>query len=87
MAKRYVTKSGKDRSGDIIRLCNIGDWWSPRSKVDVISDIEGGTHEYWVNWSNTPETKIRVVNGPQGKYLRTDRDTTSRNNLDDLPDC
>jgi len=40
-----------------------------------------------VNWSNAPETKIRVVAGSTGKYLRTDWDSTSRNNLDDLPDC
>ena len=30
---------------------------------------------------------IHVVNGPRGKYLRTDRDSTVKNNLDDLPDC
>ncbi|HIV79091.1 MAG TPA: DUF3892 domain-containing protein [Candidatus Sphingomonas excrementigallinarum] len=87
MAKRYVRATGKNSQGDITKLCNSGDYWSPRSKADAISDIEGGLHEYWVNWSHYPETKIRVVNGPTGKYLRTDRDTTSRNNLDDLPNC
>ena len=87
MAKRYVTKTGKDRDGDITKLCQPGQPWSPRYKADAISDIKSGLHEYWVNWANSPETKIRVVNGPTGKYLRTDRDSTSRNNLDDLPDC
>lgn len=87
MAKRYVRQTGKNSQGDITRLCNSGQPWSPRTKADAISDIESGTHEYWVNWSTSPETKIRVVNGPSGKYLRTDRDTTTRNNLDDLPDC
>jgi hypothetical protein len=87
MAKRYVLKTGKDRNGDITKLCQLGQSWSPRLKADAINDIETGTHEYWVNWSNSPETKIRVVSGPTGKYLRTDRDTTARNNLDDLPDC
>ncbi len=87
MAKRYVRATGKDRQGDITKLCHVGEWWSPRGKADAISDIENGTHEYWVNWANYPETKIRVVQHPNGKYLRTDRDTTSRNNLDDLPDC
>ncbi len=38
-------------------------------------------------WPGGVRTEIRVVNGPTGKYLRTDRDNTSRNNLDDLPDC
>jgi hypothetical protein len=87
MAKRYVRQTGKDKDGDITRLCNSGQFWSPRSKADAIQDIESGTHEYWVNWASYPETKIRVVTGTQGKYLRTDRDQTSRNNLDDLPDC
>lgn len=87
MAKRYVTKTGKDQDGDITKLCNAGADWSPRQKAGAISDIESGLHEYWVNWANSPETKIRVVNGPTGKYLRTDRDSTSRNNLDDLLDC
>ena len=87
MAKRYVRQTGKDKDGDITRLCNSGEFWSPRSKADAIQDIESGTHEYWVNWANYPETKIRVVTGTRGKYLRTDRDQTSKNNLDDLPDC
>jgi len=30
---------------------------------------------------------IHVVRGPNGKYLRTDPDRTSRNNLEDLLDC
>ena len=87
MAKRYVRASGKNSQGDITRLCNSGESWSPRGKTDAINDIESGSHEYWVNWSNAPETKIRVVAGSTGKYLRTDWDSTSRNNLDDLPDC
>jgi hypothetical protein len=87
MAKCYVRQTGKDKDGDITRLCNSGQFWSPRSKADAIQDIESGTHEYWVNWANYPETKIRVVTGARGKYLRTDRDQTSKNNLDDLPDC
>ncbi|HEX8443503.1 MAG TPA: DUF3892 domain-containing protein [Allosphingosinicella sp.] len=87
MAKRYVRQTGKNSQGDITRLCNSGQSWSPRSKSDAINDIESGSHEYWVNWANNPETKIQVVNGTTGKYLRTDRDGTTRNNLDDLPDC
>ena len=88
MAKRYVTKTGKDRDGDITKLCNAGEFWSPRSKTDAIRDIEGRTHEYFVKWGTYEETQIRVVDDTRkGKYLRTDRDNTSRNNLDDLPDC
>ena len=86
MSDRAVSKSGKDRDGDITKLCNPGMSWSPRSKADAIRDIENGTHTYHVPWQSG-RTEIRVVNGSTGKYLRTDRDNTNRNNLDDLPDC
>ncbi len=86
MADRAVFKTGKDRDGDITKLCNEGQSWSPRSKSDAIRDIESGTHTYYVPWKSG-RTEIRVVPGITGKYLRTDRDNTSRNNLDDLPDC
>lgn len=86
MADRAVRQTRKNRDGDITALCNPNDWWSPRGKSDVISDIELGHHTYYVPWVDG-RTEIRVVNGFQGKYLRTDRDNTSRNNLADLPDC
>lgn len=86
MADRAVYKTGKDSDGDITKLCNGGEPWAPRSKADAIRDIEGGIHSYYVPWK-TGRTEIRVVNGKNGKYLRTDRDNTSKNNLDDLPDC
>lgn len=87
MSDRAVTRSGKNGSGDITALCNPGQYWSPRLKADAIRDIEHGLHSYYVPWSDGRRTQIRVVNGPSGKYLRTDHDNTTRNNLDDLPDC
>lgn len=85
--KRYVTKTGKDEDGDITKLCNDDAAWSPRLSEDAIGDIESGGHEYWVSWPGEEETEIHVVRGVTRKYLRTDRDDTSANNLDDLPDC
>lgn len=87
MADRPVTQSGKDRDGDITKLCNPGQTWTPVSKANAIREIEGGTHRYYVPWSDGESTWIRVVNGATGKYLRTDKDSTTRNNVDDLPDC
>jgi len=87
MADRAVRKTRKDRDGDILALCDDGASWSPRLKRDAIVDIETRIHTYYVPWTSG-RTEIRVVNDPvKGKYLRTDRDSTSRNNLDDLPDC
>lgn len=87
MADRQVTHTGKDRNGDITGLCKPGEYWSARHTADAIRDIELGLHTYYVIWPGYVRTEIRVVNGMYGKYLRTDRDNTSRNNLDDLPDC
>lgn len=83
---RAVTKTGKNSQGDITSLCNDGAGWSPRETADAISDIESGIHAYYVPWT-TGRTDIHVAVGPNGKYLRTDRDGTPRNNLDELPDC
>ena len=87
MTDRQVTRTRKDTAGDILALCNSSSSWSPRNKMDAIRDIETGTHTYCVLWNGGQRTEIRVVNGSTGKYLRTDRDATSRNNLRDLPDC
>lgn len=86
MADRAVRRTGKNAQGDITSLCDDGAAWSPRRKSDAIRDIELGLHTYQVPWT-AGRTEIRVVDGPAGKYLRTDRDGTTRNNLDDLPDC
>jgi hypothetical protein len=56
-------------------------------KADAISDIELQVHTYAVIWPDGKRTPVRVVSGPSGKYLRTDRDATERNNLRDLPNC
>ena len=87
MARRQITRTRKNLDGDITALCDEGSSWSPQSKSDAISDIERGIHQYFVRWNTGHETTIDVVNGPSGKYLRTDRDSTPRNNLDELPDC
>lgn len=86
MAKRTVTQSEKDPDGDITALCNPDEDWSPRPKLEAIADIEGGINQYVVGVAGQ-EVDIHVVDGPTGKYLRSDPDTTNTNNLDDLPGC
>lgn len=86
MSDRRVTKTGKDVDGDITSLCNPGMFWSPRSKANAISDIENKTHTYYVR-DVYGRSDIQVVNGANGKYLRTDPNGSCKDNLDNLPDC
>jgi hypothetical protein len=86
MADRRVTSTRKDEEGDIIALCNKGKSWSPRKKGDAIRDIEADTHTYHVK-DTSGRSDIHVVDGPSGKYLRTDPNGTASDNLDSLPDC
>lgn len=87
MADRRVTHTRKDRDGDITALGNPGQDWSPRMKASAIADIEGRIHTYYVQAPGTSRVEVRVVNGSTGKYLRSDPDPSSKNNLDNLPDC
>lgn len=84
MADRAVTKARKNLQGNIVALGCPDEWWSPRSSGDIIVDIESGAHTYYVPWT-TGRTEINVVPGVYSKYLRTDSDNTTKNNLDDLP--
>ncbi len=86
MAERRVMQSKKDLNGDILSICNHGEHWSPKSKDDAISEIENNIHSYYVVVGRE-RVEIKIVEGSMGKYLRTDPDKTTRNNLDDLPDC
>ena len=86
MADRQVTQSRKDQDGDILALCNPGQVWSPKSKEDAIHDIVNRVHSYYV-FDDTERVNILVVSGSTGKYLRTEKDATKGNNLDELPDC
>jgi len=87
MADRRVKKTGKDSDGDITSLCGDG-LWSPRSKAGVIRDINSSTHTYYVydDYSNVRSNVIVYTSGGK-QHLRTTSDSSSRNNLDNLPDC
>jgi len=86
MADRKVTGTGKDTDGDITKLCNAGGWGSA-GKASAISHIETGLHSYYVQQAGTTRSSVHVVYGPTGKYLRSDPDSSSSNNLDNLPNC
>lgn len=86
MSDRRVTATKKDQDGDITALCNPGQLWSPRQKAGAIQDIESRLHTYYVDAAGR-RTDVHVVADPDGKYLRTTGDSSSANNLDNLPAC
>lgn len=86
MADRRVKKTGKDKDGVITSLCNAGEYWSPRTKSDAISDIENGSHTYYV-YEDGSKATVKVVTRDGKKHLQTTTDSTSKNNLDNLPNC
>ena len=86
MVDRRVTRSRKDSDGEITALCGPGAGWSPRNKQDAIRDIEAREYSYYVDMAGY-RIDVQVVQGPNGKYLRTTADPESANNLDNLDDC
>ena len=69
MANRQVTRTGKDRYRDITGLCGP---WGRAGKAEAIRDIEHRLHRYYVRDGYGRTADVHVVNGPTGKYLRTD---------------
>ncbi len=86
MADREVTHTIKSKKGDISALCNSTAIWNPKLKSMAILEIEDNIHRYFVKIEDD-EVDIHVVTDRlKGKYLRTDPDKTTSNNLHDLPD-
>jgi hypothetical protein len=83
MADRQVKRSGKNEDGDIMSLCG---GWGSVSKVQAIKDIEAKTNRYYVAEAS-PSVWVVVRGQGSGKYLTTEADGRSRNNLDNLPNC
>lgn len=53
-------------------------------RLDLNPDIESRVHSHFVQRPQK-STEVRVVQGATGKYWRTDRESATRNNLDDFP--
>ncbi len=85
--RRDVTCTKKDKDRDIIGLGNTQANWMFRSKENAIKDIKSNTYKYYALWNGNFRTEIHVVPAELGEYLRTDKDKTGKNNLDELPDC
>jgi hypothetical protein len=68
------------------RIQAIGGAWGRHSEDQAIANIDSGVHTYYTSVGST--AKVEVIKHPSGKrYLRTDADTTTRDNLLSLPEC
>ena len=76
-----MTHTLKNSSGDITGK-QPDESWSPFSVSEVIADIESRVHS--VVFSEEGDTRVHVIDGPHGKYLRTHGDQEVFNNLDEL---
>lgn len=74
---RKVKSTKRDRSGNIIALCNTGQSWSPRRTTDVLRDINSGRKSYYVQTPGGRRAYLRAISG----VLRTKSD----DNLSSLP--
>jgi hypothetical protein len=86
MADRFVTHTGKTRGGDITRLGNPREPWSPIGAADVIREIENRVHTYYTGTSGSGRANVVVIARPEGKSLFTDRDGPAARHLLNLPD-
>lgn len=80
---QQVTKSKKDRDGDIIGLCGAS--WN-HTKPQAVKNIRADRQAYSVS-AGGETTYVRVGTLASKDYLTTNPDSTGRNNLDYLPDC
>ena len=84
MARRKVTHSAEGRGQVIAGLC--GPSFGFLLAEDVISDIQGGKHQYYVREAPY-ESSLRVVEKGGMLQLVSTEDVFSRNNLFNLPHC
>jgi hypothetical protein len=79
--------------------CIVPDSMDPGERIDavggsgwqkdedtVINEIDSGTESYYTNAAGQRAAVVVMTDKPT-KYLRTDPDTTTANNLLSLPNC
>jgi hypothetical protein len=76
----------RDGSDPDRRIDSVGASGWTKSEDAVIEEIENGTESYFVD-VNGNEVGVEVADREGVKYLRTDADETTENNLLSLPDC
>ena len=88
MATYHVTCINKsDRTSRHERIRNIGGLGWQHTQQNAIVWIEAGINDYYTTAPGY-RAKVIVAKTPEGhKYLKTDADTTTKDNLLSLPEC
>ena len=74
------------KSADGKRITHIGGTWGKHSEADAIYNIEHSVYEYYVQ-KNGHKVKL-IVSGRNGvKYVKTENDGDTPDNLLSLPNC
>lgn len=81
--KCIIQSSWKERHE---RITSVGGDWGRVSSEDAIRHIENGTYTYYVR-VNGYDAKVIVAERLGRKYLKTESDTTTVDNLLSLPTC
>ncbi|PZE28386.1 DUF3892 domain-containing protein [Curtobacterium sp. MCLR17_042] len=82
MSDSVIKNVEKDRDGDITHVGVAGDWkWTV---AKVVTSIESGTNTFYVMRPQRADVVVRSTAGGR-EYLKTTADTTTKNNLDNLP--
>lgn len=79
-----ITK--KDRNSSYEGITNLGGHGWNWTRADVIASIEAKTNTFYT-YVNGNRGDIGVVNGQNGKYVRTYADGKWNDNLLSLPEC
>jgi hypothetical protein len=82
VADAQIRNVRKDRSGDITHVGVWGQWdWSV---AQVVASIESRTNTFYVNCPQRADVYVAQTSAGR-KFLKTTADTTTKNNLDNLP--
>ena len=87
MADAQVTCINKpNRSNEHEAITHLGGQGWRWTRSQVIASIEAGTNTFFTT-VNGKRADVGVVNGPNGKYVRTHADGYYNNDLLALPEC
>jgi hypothetical protein len=70
------------------RIQNIGGTWGKHTQADAVYNIDNHIHTYYTTGGGETAEVITATHSPSGtKYLKTNKDTTTKDNLLSLPEC